>query len=202
MGNLLFYFSYSVNWLKQSIRKKGRGYSNIREENMKRDSISWIFSRRSIRKFYSNPVEDEKIDLILKAAMAAPSASNRKPWHFIVVRDREILNEIACRHPYARMCYEATLAIVVCADPAISEKYWVQDCSASTENILLAGTALGLGTVWLGVHPQPERKEKLNSLFSIPENIEILSVVALGYPAETKPPRTQFNSLRVHREHW
>ncbi|UCD39337.1 MAG: nitroreductase family protein [Fidelibacterota bacterium] len=164
--------------------------------------LQWIFARRSIRKFHANQVEDKKIELILQAAMAAPSANNAKPWHFIVVKDRQILDQIADIHPYAKMCYEASLAIVVCADPAISERYWQQDCSAATQNILLAGTALGLGTVWLGVHPRPEREQPLKQLFSLPERMEILCIVALGYPAEAKKPRTQYDADRVHEDSW
>lgn len=167
---------------------------------MAKNPLKWIFARRSIRRYHPYPIEDEKIDLIMQAAMAAPSANNSKPWHFIVIKDRKILDDLAKIHPYAKMCYKATLAIVVCANPSISPKYWVQDCSASTQNILLAGTTLGLGTVWLGVHPRLERKENLNSLFNIPDTIEILSIVALGYPAEIKPPRTQFDPKRVHYE--
>ncbi len=163
--------------------------------------LEWIFARRSIRKFHSNPVEDEKINLMLQAAMAAPSAHNARPWHFIVVQDRQVLNRLADIHPYAKMCYEATLAIVVCADPAIS-KHWPQDCSAATENILLAGTSLGLGTVWLGVHPRAEREEPVKQLFNVPDEMEVLSIVAAGYPAEKKASRTQFDAGRVHYEVW
>jgi len=164
--------------------------------------LEWIFARRSIRKFHSNPVDDEKIDLMLQAAMAAPSANNAKPWHFIVVKDRQTLNRLADIHPYAKMCYEATMAIVVCADPAISNNYWPQDCSAATQNILLAGTSLGLGTVWLGVHPRMERKEPIKKLFRVPDELEVLSIVAAGYPAEKKQSRTQFDSGLVHYEAW
>lgn len=169
---------------------------------MSEKELHWIFARRSIRKFHSRPVEDEKIELLLKAAMSAPSANNSRPWHFIVMKDRQRLNELARVHPFAKMCREATLAIAVCADPSISPRYWPLDCSAATQNMLLAGTSLGLGTVWLGVHPRPERKVKLKKLFVIPEGIEILSVVAVGYPAEKKLSRTQFDSGRVHYEKW
>ena len=166
------------------------------------NSLEWIFARRSIRKFHSNPVDDEKIDLLLQTAMAAPSANNAKPWHFIVVKDRQALNCLADVHPYGKMCYEATLAIVVCGDPAISKNYWPQDCSAATQNILLAGTSLGLGTVWLGVHPRMERKDPIKKLLSVPDDMEVLSIVAVGYPAEKKVSRTQFDSARVHYNVW
>lgn len=166
------------------------------------DPLQWIFARRSIRRFQATPVEDSKLELILKAAMAAPSANNAKPWHFIVIRDRRTLDRLARVHPYARMCRQATLAIAVCADPALARRYWPLDCSAATQNILLAGTALGLGTVWLGVHPRPEREKPLKALLGMPVEMEILSIVALGYPAEKKPARTQYDPQRVHHERW
>jgi nitroreductase len=100
------------------------------------------------------------------------------------------------------MVYEAPLVIVVCGDAKEAEKYWVQDCSAATENILLAATALGLGSVWLGVHPRLERKEALRQLFELPDNIEILSMIAIGYAAETKPERTQYDASRIRQESW
>ena len=197
-----FYIRYGLNWLRQVITKKQRNPTQIREGIMVDNPLEWIFARRSIRKFHSNPVDDEKIDLMLQAAMAAPSANNAKPWHFIVVKDRQALNRLADIHPYAKMCYEATLAIVVCADPAISKNYWPHDCSAATQNILLAGTSLGLGTVWLGVHPRMERKDPIKQLFRVPDKLEILSIVAVGYPAEKKVSRTQFDSALVHYEAW
>ncbi|MBA7613187.1 Bifunctional F420 biosynthesis protein FbiB [subsurface metagenome] len=197
-----FYVLYGLNWLRQVLLKKQRNPTQIREGNMADNPLEWIFARRSIRKFHSNPVEDEKIDLMLQAAMAAPSANNAKPWHFIVVKDRQTLNRLAEIHPYAKMCYEATLAIVVCADPAISKNYWQQDCSAATQNVLLVGTSLGLGTVWLGVHPRLERRALIKKLFSVPDDMEVLSIVAVGYPAEKKQSRTQFDSGRVHHEAW
>ncbi len=169
---------------------------------MVENPLEWIFARRSIRKFHSNPVEDDKIDLLLQAAMAAPSANNAKPWHFIVLKNRQRLNQLAAIHPYAKMCYEATLAIVVCADPSRSPNYWPQDCSAATQNILLAATSLGLGTVWLGVHPRLERKEAVKQLFGVPDGMELLSIVAIGYPVEKKRPRTQYDKTRVHIEEW
>ncbi|MFC1543221.1 nitroreductase family protein [Candidatus Neomarinimicrobiota bacterium] len=197
-----YYIRYGLTWFGQVLKKKQRSSTPNREGTMNDNSLEWILARRSIRKFHSNPVEADKIDLMLKAAMAAPSANNAKPWHFIVVQDRQILNRLAAVHPYAKMCYEATLAFVVCADPTISVNYWLQDCSAATQNILLAGTALGLGTVWLGVHPRAKRKDPIKELLSIPDDMEVLSVVAVGYPAEKKQPRSQFDAARVHHEEW
>ena len=134
--------------------------------------------------------------------MAAPSASNLRPWHFLVVTERAKLDALAEAHPFGKMLAQAGLAIAVCADPELSERYWEQDCSAATENILLAATTLGLGSVWLGCHPRVERKGPIRSLLGIPDKIEILSLICIGYPAEKKPARTQYDPSRVHEEKW
>ena len=197
-----FCIAYGLNWLRQSLRKRPRRTAAVKEVVKMEQALDWIFARRSIRRFHSNPVEEEKVKMVLEAAMAAPSANNAKPWHFIVIKEREMLDRIAEVHPYAKMCYEATLVIAVCGDPGISPKYWPQDCSAATQNILLAGTALGLGTVWLGVHPRDERKQPLKRLLGLPDDKEILSLVTLGHPAEKKKRRTQFDIKRVHYEAW
>ena len=169
---------------------------------MAKELIRVIFARRSIRKYTAELVSEKDVRTMLEAAMAAPSASNRKPWHFIVVTDREILDNLAKAHPYGKMLLEAPLCIVVCGDKTISSSYWVQDCSAATENLLLAATALGLGAVWLGVHPRGERVNPIRKVLNIPENIVPLNLISIGHPAEEKEPRTQYDELRVHREHW
>ncbi|MGQ9458443.1 MAG: nitroreductase family protein [Anaerolineae bacterium] len=164
--------------------------------------LDTIFARRSIRKYTREPVTEEQVRNLLEAAMAAPSANNSQPWHFVVVQDREQLRRLAEAHPYGKMQAEAALSIAVCADPALSPRYWVQDCSAATENLLLAATSLGLGGVWLGVYPNQDRVAQVKEVLGIPEGIEVLCLVAIGHPAEKKPPRTQFNSQRVHRDRW
>jgi nitroreductase len=161
-----------------------------------------IFARRSIRTFTSEPVADSELKTLLEAAMAAPSANNFQPWHFVAVRDREVLNRLADAHPYGKMLYEATCAIAVCGDPGISDAYWIQDCSAATQNILLAATALGLGSVWLGCTPREARVKAIQDVLGIPENIPVLSLVAIGRPAEKKPPRTRFDPDKVHYDRW
>ena len=123
--------------------------------------------------------------------MAAPSASNRKPWHFVVVAERETLSALAEAHRYAKMLNEAPLCIVPCGDPAISDSYWVQDVAAATENILLAATGLGLGAVWCGVHPREERVTAVRRILGLPEGIGPFALIAIGHPAEEKEPRTQ-----------
>ncbi|MCK4435724.1 nitroreductase family protein [Candidatus Bathyarchaeota archaeon] len=161
-----------------------------------------IFARRSIRKYTAELVSEKDVETMLEAAMAAPSASNRKPWHFIVVVDRQILDNLARAHPYGKMLLEAPLCIAVCGDKTISSRYWVQDCSAATENLLLAAAALGLGAVWLGVHPREERINPIRKVLNIPENVVPLNLISIGHPAEKKEPRTQYDELRVHHEQW
>ena len=164
--------------------------------------LDTIFARRSIRQYTGQPVSEEQVNKLLEAAMAAPSASNRKPWHFVVVSDRTDLNALAEALPFGKMLPQAALAIVVCGDPQISERHWVQDCSAATQNLLLAATALGLGAVWLGVEPNPERRIAVAEALGIPDDMGILNVISIGYPAEEKEPRTQYDESRVHREKW
>jgi nitroreductase len=161
-----------------------------------------IFARRSIRRYTDEPVSEENVRTLLKAAMAAPSASDRRPWHFIVVRQRATLDALAECHPYAKMLFEAPLCIVPCADPAISDAWWVQDCSAATENLLLAATALGLGAVWVGVYPRTERARAVREVLGIPESIVPLCLVPIGRPAEHKQPRTRYDVARVYQEEW
>lgn len=169
---------------------------------MTEPTLDWILARRSIRRYHRTPVEPEKIEGLLQAAMAAPSANNKRPWHFIVVQERERLDAIARTHPYAKMVYEAPLVIAVCADLDRAPGYWEQDCAAATQNILLAATTLGLGSVWLGVHPREERETAMKSLLKVPEGFEILSLIAVGYGAEEKDPRTQYDPARIHHETW
>jgi nitroreductase len=161
-----------------------------------------ILARRSIRKYTAEPVSDEKIIKLLEATMAAPSASNRRPWHFVVVTERGKLDELAEGHPYGKMLFEAPLCIAVCGDPDISNRFWVQDCSAATENLLLAAVGLGLGAVWLGVYPSDERVATVRRALGIPEAIIPLNLISIGVPAEEKEPRTQYDEARVHRERW
>ncbi len=164
--------------------------------------IESILARRSIRKYTDEPVTDLEIMRLLEAAMSAPSASNKQPWHFVVVTDRWTLDQMAEYGPHWQMLREAPLAIIVCGDTSISEKYWVQDCSAAAENLLLAVSMMGLGGVWLGCYPRTERMGPCRELLDVPHEIEPLAVLSIGHPAEEKEPRTQYDETRVHREKW
>lgn len=163
-------------------------------------TFSTILARRSIRKYTDAPVSPEDVRRLLEAAMAAPSANNECPWHFCVVTERAILDQLANEHPYGKMLYQAPLCIVVCAEPV--SDYWVQDCAAATQNILLAATELGLGSVWCGVHPNSDREHRVTDILGMPEHISPFCLIAIGHPAEYKKPRTQYQEERVHWEHW
>jgi len=163
-----------------------------------------IRTRRSIRKYTESAVPDDAIDTLLEAAMAAPSAGNEQPWHFIVIRDRNMLEEISKKHQYAQMAKDAQVAIVVCGDETL-EKYkgfWVQDCSAATQTLLLAAHAQGLGAVWCGIYPAKDRVSAFRELLRLPDHIVPLCVVPIGYPAEEKPPAERYSSARIHHEAW
>lgn len=168
------------------------------------DAVQAIMSRRSVRRFSGRPVEEQAVEALLRAAMQAPSAHNYQPWHFVVIRDRRALAEVPRFHRYAAMLPEADLAVVVCGDPALEarEATLNQDCGAAVQNLLLAAHALGLGAVWLGVHPDPARVEGLRRLTGLPPNILPVALVAVGHPAETPGAQDRYRPERVHRERW
>lgn len=160
-----------------------------------------IYSRRSIRKYLDQKVDRDLLVELLKAAAAAPTAINCQPWEFIVVDDEQKIAAIQDELVFAR--YNAPSAIIVCGNMKIARKgieqeFWIQDCSAAVENMLLAATGLGLGTVWIGIHPLPTRVKLLRKIFQIPEYVIPLCIVYAGYPAETKEPRTRYDSKRVY----
>jgi len=168
------------------------------------EAMEAILSRRSIRQYTARPVPDEVVTALLRAAMSAPSAGNAQPWQFVVVTDRGILDRVPEIHPYSQMLRQAPLGVLICGDET-AEKYsgyWVQDCSAATQNLLLAAHAKGLGAVWLGIYPKEERVTAFRELFGLPQDITPLAMVALGYPAEEKPPAERYDPARVHHNRW
>ena len=163
-----------------------------------------ILHRRSIRKFTSEAISEETITNLLKAAMAAPSFGNAQPWHFIVLRDRLILDQISRFHKSASALKTASVAILVCGDLHFEkfEGRWMMDCAAATENIIIATQILGLGSVWLGIYPDNRRILMMRELLELPEDIIPLALVPVGYPAEQKPPGDRFREERVHYDRW
>ena len=165
------------------------------------DILNVIFSRRSIRNYQGRRLERETLEQLLRAAMAAPTAANAQPWEFVVVDEPEYLDPLKSVLPFGK--YNPPAAIVVCGNPDIANNsagklYWVQDCSAAIENMLIAAAGMGLGTVWIGVYPLESRVESVRKVLNIPENVTPLGVVYVGYPAEQKEARTQYNPHRVY----
>jgi nitroreductase len=163
-----------------------------------------ILNRKSIRKYKDIEVSNEIVEELLKAAMAAPSAGNEQPWEFIVLRDKEVMRKITEVHPYSKMLLNTDVAIVVCGDED-KEKYkgyWVQDCSAATENILIAAEYKGLGAVWLGVYPTEERVNAVKEILNLPSSVIPLSIIPVGYPDEERKPADRFDKSRIHNDKW
>lgn len=160
-----------------------------------------LLKRRSVRKFTEEPVSEEMIQELLHAAMSGPSACNRKPWAFYAVTNPQKLEELKSSSKFTKM--DAKLAIIVCGDlskalPMQMADYWIQDCSAATENILLRVTDLGLGAVWCGIHPQEKAEERVREILELPENEIPLSLIYIGHPAEEPKARDQYEEECVH----
>ena len=169
------------------------------------DAMEAILTRRSVRQYTQGSIPDDTIRSLLEAAMSAPSAGNQQPWQFIVIDDRNILNGIPEVHPYSGMLKQAPLAIVVCGDmdrEKYKGDYWVQDCSAATQNLLIAARALGLGAVWLGVYPLEGRIKGLTRLLNLPQNIIPLAVISIGHPAAEQGRVDRYDDNRIHRNQW
>ena len=167
-----------------------------------------IATRTSIRMFdKTRPVGEELIEKMLRAAMAAPTAVNKQPWEFVVVTDKATLSALSKVHPHARIENGATLVIAVCGatDNGLdgrAKEYWIQDCSAATENLLLAAHGLGLGAVWCGVYPMEERIAPISEILAIPQGYMPLNLVTIGYPAQHPAPKDKWNESKIHRERW
>lgn len=163
-------------------------------------SLQLLHQRRSIRRYTNQTISDEQLEQLLRAAMAAPSASNKQPWQFVVIQERAMLSQLSEVHPYTKMLREAPLCVAVCGDR--NNKFWEQDCAAATQNILLAATALGLGAVWLGIHPNPEPVAKVAQLLQIPDTHLPLCLISIGHPAEEKGASERYDPSKVHSEQW
>lgn len=163
-----------------------------------------IHTRRSIRKYLPTPVTADLIDTLLKAGMAAPSAGNQQPWHFIVITNRAKLSAIPVFHPYSKMVEQTPVAILVCGAPEGKRypTFWTQDTSAATQNILLAARGLGLGSVWVGIYPEENRMAGFRTLFNLPEQIIPFSLIPIGWPDGNFSTRETFRPELVHQEAW
>jgi nitroreductase len=168
------------------------------------DTIEAINTRRSVRKYLDKPVPEELVQKLLAAAMQSPSARNQQPWQFVVIDDRATLAKIPEFMPNAAMATNAPMAILVCGDLDLetSPGYWVVDCSAATQNMLLAAHSLGLGAVWCGVYPRQPRMKGLKDLLGLPEMVVAHSLVVVGFPAEEAKAIDRFQPERIRRNRW
>ena len=168
------------------------------------DVYEAIAARRSVRQFRREPIDQAVLERVFRAASLAPSARNEQPWQFVILRERRILDAIPEIHPYSRMLTQAPLGILICGDLSLEvyKDFWVQDCSAATQNMLLAAHSLGLGAVWLGIYPMEERVTGIRKMLSLPDHVVPLAIVSVGWPAEEKPPASRYKSERVHYNGW
>ena len=184
---------------KVTVDKSADAQQSVNAEQAVLDNIA---TRTSIRDYEARPVEKEKIEKMLRAAMAAPTAMNKQPWHFVVVDQRNVLDALAGANPYAKMLKKAPLAIVVCGntDKMIEgggRDFWIQDASAATENLLLAAHAIGLGAVWTGAYPSEERCISISKVLSLSDNLVPLNMIVVGYPAEQPQPEQKFKEENI-----
>lgn len=161
-----------------------------------------ILERTSVRSYLDKSIEEDKIEKLLRAGMAAPTAVNKQPWHFVVVTDKSLLQKLAKANPYAEMVARAPLAIVVCGDmtkalDGNAREFWVQDCSAASENILLAATGLGLGSVWTGTYPSEERCTAVSEVLGLPETLIPLNTIVIGYPDGEVTPKDKWQESNI-----
>ena len=178
------------------------GQGEVKNESNGNGMLETIMTRTSIRQYTDQPVEKEKIEAMLRAGMAAPTAVNAQPWHFVVVSDKAKLDELAAANPRAGMLKSAPLAIVVCGDMTKAmegkgRQFWIQDCSAATENILLAAHAQGLGAVWTALYPMEERIQPVSEALKLPDTLIPLCTVVIGYPAEQPEPKDKWKPENI-----
>ncbi len=169
---------------------------------VKDNAIETIMTRTSIRSFTDRAVSADTVEMLLRAGMAAPTAVNLQPWHFVVVNDRAKIDELGGNGRQSQMWHESPLVIVVCGNmekamEGVGQAFWVQDCSAATENILLAAHALGLGAVWTGCYPIEERVANISQVLGLPEHIVPLCAIVMGYPNESPQPKDKWKPENV-----
>jgi len=168
------------------------------------DALTVIHSRKSVRKYLDKPVTKEQLEILLRAGMAAPTAGDKRPWSFVVITDPAMLDTLSFASHGARMLSSAAAAIAVCGDKSAGFKseVWVQDCSAASENILLAAEAIGLGAVWIGIYLNDEPTQYVKRVLGLPEEVFALNIIAIGYPTGEEKPKNKWDTTRIHWGKW
>ena len=168
------------------------------------DAMKAVLTRRSVRKYTKEKISEKTISELLNAAVSAPSAGNEQPWHFVIIDRREILDKIPDFHPYAKMLLEVQIGILICGDLNLekSRGYWILDCSAATQNLLISARALGLGACWLGIYPREVRITKIKEMLKLPDNIIPFSLISIGYTTEKQNTVDRLDEYRIHKNKW
>lgn len=167
-----------------------------------------ILQRKSVRSYTDRPVTKSQLDTLVRAAMAAPTGRDMRPWKFIIINDRQAMKSLADQLPYAKMLAEAQAAVVVCGDLSILDKEgkpstnWMFDCSAATENLLLQAEAMGLGAVWTAAYPYEERLTAVKQALQLPDHIVPLNVIPIGYPKGDTQPKDKYDANNIHYNAW
>ena len=194
--------------LVQLVALRGTGEAAVSESRKADIVLENILSRKSVRSYTDEPVRRSQLDTLLRAAMAAPTGRDMRPWKFVVIDDKAAMAALADSLPYAKMLREAQAAVAICGDLSVTydkgnpSKNWTFDCSAATENLLLAAEALGLGAVWTGVYPYEERVAVVKSALGLPEDIVPLALVPIGHPKGDPQPKDKFNKDNIHYNGW
>lgn len=180
----------------------GQAFTPTYYQRYENEILEVIHQRKSVRHFTDQSVSKEQIETLLRAGMAAPTAVNRQPWVFYVIRQREVLDTLSQQLPYAKMLKQAPAAIVVCGDMEkagnLKDKgYWVQDCAAATQNILLAAESLGLGAVWTASYPYDDRTKAVIKALDLPQNHIPLNVIPIGYPTGEDQPKNKWKPENI-----
>ena len=176
--------------------------TETQESGDSNQTLETIFNRKSVRKYTERPVEKEKLETLVRAGMAAPSSRDRRPWEFVIVTDRDLLDKMGDGLPLARMLKETKQAIIVCGDTVKSGNAWQLDCSAAAQNILLAAESMGLGAVWTAAYPYPERIKIIRDALQLPEHILPLTVIPICYPTGSEKPKDKYNKKQIHYNGW
>lgn len=189
----------SYKWISSSSSNVG--------VDVQKSTIEDIMTRTSVRAYSDKEVGSEQIDTLLRAAMAAPTAGNKQPWRFVVINDKATLNAISENFHTMTMAKDASVAVIMCGDVTATfdgdgRDYWIQDVSASSENLLLAAHAMGLGAVWCGIYPQMSRVEQFSEMLHLPENIIPMACICIGYPAGETTPKDKWKPEYIHYNTW
>lgn len=169
--------------------------------------LETIFSRKSVRHFKPGTVSKGQMEMLVRAGMAAPTAVDQRPWDFIIITDKDVLKKLAEALPYAKMAVDAQAGIIVVGD---TEKqfggkdslFWIMDCSAAAENILLAAESMGLGAVWTALFPDQERVAVIRKMFNLPDNRIPLNFIPVGIPTGEDKPKDKYNKTQIHWNKW